>query len=167
MITESRKGKFFQPEGNFPIIGHLNTTTVKLAKWNVKCLKRTNWPIDLHLGLTEFKFSSWNHILVFLMIFSGTLERFFLPHILLNRIFYCSLYGNRASCTMGTGSFPGVRAAGAWSWLLIPSIAMVKKEYSYTSTPLWFISPVQSLSACTSVHFSFYLYLYCVRHEKI
>ena len=39
MITESRKGKSFQPEGNFPIIGHLNTTTIKLAKWNVKCVK--------------------------------------------------------------------------------------------------------------------------------
>jgi hypothetical protein len=25
-----------------------------------------------------------------------------------------------ASCTMGTGSFPGVKAAGAWCWPPIP-----------------------------------------------
>ena len=36
-----------------------------------------------------------------------------------------------------------------------PSSAVVKKEQSYTSTPsLWAVRPVQSLSACTRVHFS-------------
>jgi len=36
-----------------------------------------------------------------------------------------------------------------------PFSAVVKKEYSYTSTPLWAVRPVQSLSACTTVHFTF------------
>jgi len=36
-----------------------------------------------------------------------------------------------------------------------PSSAVVKKEYSYTSIPLWAVRPVQSLSACTTVHFTF------------
>ena len=36
-----------------------------------------------------------------------------------------------------------------------PSSAVVKKEQSYTYTRLWAIRPVQSLSACTSVHFTF------------
>jgi len=36
-----------------------------------------------------------------------------------------------------------------------PSSAVVKKEYSYTSSSLWAVQPVQSLSACTV-----YLYLY-------
>ena len=34
----------------------------------------------------------------------------------------------------------------------LPSSAVVKKEYSYTSTPLYAVRPVQSLSACTTVH---------------
>ena len=33
-----------------------------------------------------------------------------------------------------------------------PSSAMVKKEYSYTSTPPWTVRPVQSLSSCTRLH---------------
>jgi hypothetical protein len=55
MITESSEGKSFQPEGNFPIIGHLNKTIIKLAKWNGKFLKWTDCPIDLRLRviLTE------------------------------------------------------------------------------------------------------------------
>ena len=38
----------------------------------------------------------------------------------------------------------------------LPSSAVVKKEYSYTSTPLWAVRPVQSLSACTGVHFTLF-----------
>jgi hypothetical protein len=36
--------------------------------------------------------------------------------------------GHPASCTMGTGSFPGVKAARAWRWPLTPSSAEVMKE---------------------------------------
>jgi hypothetical protein len=40
------------------------------------------------------------------------------------------------SYPMGTrGSFPGGKAAGAWSWPLTPSSAEVKNAWSYTSTP--------------------------------
>jgi hypothetical protein len=39
-----------------------------------------------------------------------------------------------ASCTTDTGSFPGVKAAGAWCWPHTPSGAEVKKELSSTST---------------------------------
>jgi hypothetical protein len=39
-----------------------------------------------------------------------------------------------ASCTMGTGFFPGVKAAEAWCWPHTPSSAEVKKELSCTST---------------------------------
>jgi hypothetical protein len=62
-----------------------------------------------------------------------------------------------ASCTMGTGSFPGVKSGrGAtlpphplplpWSW----------KSRAIPLLPQW---AVQSLSARTTVHFSFYLYI--------
>ena len=33
--------------------------------------------------------------------------------------------------------------------------AVIKKEQSYTSTPLQAVRPVQSLGVCTSVHFTF------------
>ena len=62
-----------------------------------------------------------------------------------------------ASCTMGTGSFPGVKSGRVvtltthhllvpWSW----------KVRAIPLLPLWAVRPVQSLSACTRVHFSFY-----------
>jgi hypothetical protein len=42
-----------------------------------------------------------------------------------------------ASCTMGTGSFPGVTLLGRGADHPPPSSAEVKKEQSYTSNPLW------------------------------
>jgi hypothetical protein len=61
-----------------------------------------------------------------------------------------------ATCTMGTGSFPEVkRGRGVkltphpllvtWSW----------KGRAIPLLPLWAVRPVQSLSACTGVHFTF------------
>ena len=61
-----------------------------------------------------------------------------------------------ASCTMGTGSFPGVKSGRGvtltphpllvpWSW----------KSRAIPLLPLWAVQPVQSLSACTGVHFTF------------
>jgi hypothetical protein len=44
---------------------------------------------------------------------------------------------NPASCTMGTGSFSGVKRPGCVADHPPPSSAVVKKEWSYTSTPLW------------------------------
>ena len=61
-----------------------------------------------------------------------------------------------ASLTMGTGSFPGVKSGRdvkltsqpllvPWSW----------KGRDIPLLPLWVVRPVQSLSACTMVSFSF------------
>ena len=61
-----------------------------------------------------------------------------------------------ASCTMGTGSFPGVKSGRGvtldphpllvpWSW----------KDRATPLLPLWAMRPVQSLSACTRVTFTF------------
>jgi hypothetical protein len=41
-----------------------------------------------------------------------------------------------ASCTMGTGSFPGVKRPGRDTDHPAPPSAEVMKEWSYTSTPL-------------------------------
>ena len=64
-----------------------------------------------------------------------------------------------ASCTMGTGSFPGGKErAGRDADFLPPSSAVVMKEWSYTSTP-----PV-GRTACTEPQCLYkgalYLYLY-------
>ena len=62
------------------------------------------------------------------------------------------------SCTMGTGSFLVLKSGrgvtltphpllGPWSW----------KGRAIPLLPLWAVRPVQSLSACTRVTFTFYL----------
>jgi hypothetical protein len=54
------------------------------------------------------------------------------------------------------GSFPGVKSG--WCVTLTPHpllVPLVMKEQSYTSTTLWAVRPVQSLSACTRVTFTF------------
>jgi hypothetical protein len=64
-----------------------------------------------------------------------------------------------AFCTMDTGSFPGVKSGRdvtltphpllvPWSW----------KSRTIPLHPLWAVRPVQGLSACTRVYFTF---LYC------
>ena len=47
------------------------------------------------------------------------------------------------------GLFPGGKAAGAWRWTPPHLAPRLKKEYSYTSTPLW------SFLACSMVNFTF------------
>ena len=70
-----------------------------------------------------------------------------------------------ASCTMGTGSFPGVKYGRGvtltshpllvpWSW----------KGIAIPLLPLWAVRPVQSLSACTRVTFTF---TFCVRFRVV
>jgi len=65
---------------------------------------------------------------------------------------------HRASCTMGTGSFPGVKSGrgvtlapnsllGPWS----------RKGRDIPLVPLWAARTVQRLSVCTGVHFVFTL----------
>ena len=65
---------------------------------------------------------------------------------------------HRASYTMGTGFFPGVKSGRCvtltphpllvpWSW----------KGRAIPQLPLWAVRPVQILSACTRVHFTLLL----------
>ena len=61
-----------------------------------------------------------------------------------------------ASCTMGTGSLPGVKSGQAI--MLTPHPLLLpwsRKSRSIHLLPLWTVRPVQSLSACTRVHFTF------------
>jgi len=59
-----------------------------------------------------------------------------------------------ASCTMGTGSFPGVQSGRGVTLtphpLLMP---WSRKSRAIPLHPPWVVGPVQSLSACTRVHF--------------
>ena len=64
--------------------------------------------------------------------------------------------GHPASCTVGTGSFPGVKSGRGVT--LAPHPFLVPWSRKSRAIPLlllWFVRPVQSLSACTRVHFSF------------
>ena len=61
-----------------------------------------------------------------------------------------------ASCTMGTGSFPGVKCDSR-GVTLTPYPLVVSwssKGRAIPILPLWAVRPVQSLSACTRVHFT-------------
>ena len=85
--------------------------------------------------------------------------------------------------------FPGGKERpGRVADLSAPSSAVLKKEYSYTSTPpmgrmactepqclystaipllpLWVVRSVQSLSACTRVHFTNFICLYGLNKNK-
>ena len=63
-----------------------------------------------------------------------------------------------ASCTISTGSFPGVKSGRGVT--LTPHPLLVpwsRKSRAIPLLPLWAVRPVQNLSACTRVHFTFYL----------
>jgi hypothetical protein len=56
---------------------------------------------------------------------------------------------------MGNESFPGVKSGRCVTLTPPPpSIAVVKKGRAIHLLPLWAVRPVQSLSACTRVHFT-------------
>jgi len=65
-----------------------------------------------------------------------------------------------ASCTMGTGSFPGSKERPGRdadpSPLLVPRS---KKSRAIPLLPLRAVRPVQVLSACTRVHFTFFPFM--------
>ena len=60
-----------------------------------------------------------------------------------------------ASCTMGTGSFPGLKSGQGMTMtshpLLVP---WSRKSRAIPLLPLWAVRPVQSLSAYTRMHFN-------------
>jgi len=62
-----------------------------------------------------------------------------------------------ASCTMGTGAFLKVKSNRGVTPTLHPFLVpWSRKGRAIPLLPLWAIWPVQSLSACTRVHFTFY-----------
>ena len=71
-----------------------------------------------------------------------------------------------ASCAMGTGSFPGVKNGRGVT--LTPHPLLVpwsRKSRAITLLPLRAVRPVQSLSACIKVYFTFLFYT-IVRENK-
>ena len=70
---------------------------------------------------------------------------------------------------MGTGSFPGVK--GGRSVTLTPHSLLVpwsRKSRAIPLLPLWAVRPVQSLSACRRVHFTFQcLYIHDSRRSSL
>jgi hypothetical protein len=81
-----------------------------------------------------------------------------------------------ASCTMGIGSFPGLKSGQGVA--LTPYSLLVPWSWKSRAIPLlllWAIRPVQSLNACTRVHFTFWQnyrlccedsWLYCTSWQK-
>ena len=64
--------------------------------------------------------------------------------------------GHPASCTIGTVSFPGVKSDRGVTLIPYPSLVpWSRKSRAIPLLPLWAVRPVQSLSACTTVHFNF------------
>jgi len=62
---------------------------------------------------------------------------------------------HRASCTMGTGSFPGLKSDRGVT--LTPHPLLVpwsRKSRAISLLPVWAVRPVQSLNACTRVNFT-------------
>jgi hypothetical protein len=63
-----------------------------------------------------------------------------------------------ASCTMRTGSFPGVKSGRGVTLTLHPLLVpWSRKGRTIPLLSVWAVRPVQSLSACTRVHFTFTL----------
>ena len=60
------------------------------------------------------------------------------------------------SCTMGTGSFPGVKSGRGVTLTTHPLlVSWSRKGRAIPLLLLWVVRPVQSLSACTRVTFTF------------
>jgi len=61
-----------------------------------------------------------------------------------------------ASCAMGTGSFLAVKSGRGVTLTPHPLLVPWSRKFrAIPLLPLWAVRPVQSLSACTRVHFSF------------
>jgi len=61
-----------------------------------------------------------------------------------------------AFCTLGTGSFPGVKSGPGVTLTPYPLLVpWSRKSIAIPLLTLWAIRPVQSLSACTMVHFTY------------
>ena len=57
-----------------------------------------------------------------------------------------------ASCTMGTGSFPGVKSGRGVTLIPHPLLVLLsRRSRAILLLPLWTVRPVDSLSVCTRV----------------
>ena len=65
-----------------------------------------------------------------------------------------------ASCTIGTGSFPGVKSGRGVTLTSNPLLVPWSRGRAIPLRPLWAVRPVQSLSACTRAHFTYFLWHY-------
>jgi len=66
-----------------------------------------------------------------------------------------------ACCTMGTESFPGVKSDRGVPLTPHPLLEpWSRKGRTIPLLLLWAVRPVQSLSACTRVHFTFFYYMF-------
>ena len=64
-----------------------------------------------------------------------------------------------ASHTRGTGSFPGIKSGRGMTLTHHPFLVpWSRKGRAIPLLPLWAVRPVQSLSACTKVHFRFFTF---------
>jgi hypothetical protein len=62
-----------------------------------------------------------------------------------------------ASCTMGTRSFPGLKSGQGVTLTPHPLLVLwLRKGRAISLLPLWAVQPVQSLGACTRVHFTYW-----------
>jgi len=65
-----------------------------------------------------------------------------------------------ASCTMGTGSFPGVKSGRGVTLTRHPLLVLWSRNSRATPLlPVWAVRPVHSLIACTRVHFTHFISL--------
>ena len=64
-------------------------------------------------------------------------------------------WAHPASCTMDTGSFPGVKSGRRDADPSPFLVTWSRKSGAITLHILWAVRPVQSLSACTAAHFTF------------
>ena len=71
-----------------------------------------------------------------------------------------------ASCTMDTGSFPGIKSGRGVTVSTYPLLVpWSRKSKAIPLLPLWAVRPVQSLSACIRAHFTFFFFLTLTRRE--
>jgi len=73
-----------------------------------------------------------------------------------------------ASCPMDTGSFPGVKSGRGVT--LTPHPLLVpwsRKGRAIPLLPLWAVRPIQSLSACTRVHFTSYPFVVLISSTNL
>ena len=68
-----------------------------------------------------------------------------------------------ASCTMGTTSFPGVKSGRSVALTSYPlPVPWSRKSIAIPLLLLWAVRPVQSLSACTRVPFTFTIAVFVI-----